>query len=165
MAPPPDLNALLAEGERRILRTTAAHAQGWGFGHADRWRLDQEQGRIVWTLGPRTVSASVQVLGSWSSEAGTFVWSWDNDSIAPTLTRSARRVRELGEQHALIALHTSPLRLGEKQVRDLVAVAFEMLQGTGLYHPFDGTLATYLLFDDVLVEEGGRTQPFPADTP
>jgi len=58
------------------------------------------------------------------------------------------------------------LNLDESQARDLVALAFRLGDCTGLYHPYDGKLATYITFGAVTIEEaGGRTSTFEATTP
>ena len=90
----------------------------------------------------------------------SFVWSWDNDSIAEPLCRTADEVRAFGAEHAIGALTSSPLELDEGRVRDVVALAFRVGGCTGLYHPFDGSLASYIAFGDVTLEEAGRTSIF-----
>ena len=96
-------------------------------------------------------------------KVSSFVWSWDNDSIQAPLCATAEKVRAFGAEHGVGALTTSPLNLDEEQVRDLVALAFRLGGGTGLYHPYDGVLATYITFGPVTVEEaGGRTSTFEA---
>ena len=157
----PDLATLLLEGQDLIEQSARAHAERWGLGAADRWSLDQQDGRIVWTFEDHTASAPAQILGSWNREVGSFAWSWDNATILEPLCRTAEQVRAFGEEHDVVALTSSPLRLDEEQVRDLVALAFRIGSCTGLYHPFDGRLATYVSFGPVTVEHAdGRTETF-----
>ena len=151
-----DLETLLLQGQELVAETSRAHRAAWGLGSAAAWSLDQGDGRIVWTFDDgRTASAAAQVLGSWNSRVGTFAWSWDNPSVATHLRATAERVRAYGAEHGLRALTASPLVLAEDQVRDLVALAFRVGECTGLYHPYDGTLATYLTFGPVTVERPG----------
>lgn len=155
----PDLGELLLQGKDMVERTSREHRERWGLGSADRWSLDQQEGRIYWSFADRVASAPVQVLGSWSGQAGTFVWSWDNDTVLEPLCRDAEAVRAYGVEHDVLALRSSPLTLGLEQVDDLVALAFRVVGATGLYHPYDGRSATFLLFGDVLVERaGGATE-------
>src|SRR6478609_374162 len=137
-----ELETLVAEGHAEISRTTQAHTARWGLGTAQRWVLDQEDGRIVWSFDDLVASAPAQILGSWNAEVGTFVWAWDNDFVAESLSRTAEEVRAFGVEHGIGALVSSPLELDEARVRDLVAVAFRVGRCTGLYHPFDGRLAS-----------------------
>jgi hypothetical protein len=161
-----DIETLLVQGRELIDQTTKAHAARWGLGTAQRWVLDQDAGRITWAFEDRVVSAPAQILGSWNSTVDTFVWSWDNDTIHAPLRASAEQVRAFGIENEVAALNASPLNLNEEQVRDLIALAFGIVRGTGLYHPFDGQLATYICFGEVTIEEpGGRTSTFDGSTP
>jgi hypothetical protein len=128
--------------------------------------LDQDDARVVWSFDDHIASAPAQILGSWSSEVQSFVWSWDNASIADRLCETAATVRAFGSEHDIGALTASPLDLDEAKVRDVVALAFRIGRCTGLYHPFDGRLATYIAFGEVTLEEaGGRTSTFQVPAP
>ncbi len=153
----PDLETLLIQGTDMIARSARVHADRWGLGTAQSWRLDQHEERLVWTFAEHTASADAQILGSWNREVGSFAWAWDNDTILAPLCRTAERVRAFGLEHELFALTSSPLKVDEEQVRDLVALAFGIAGSTGLYHPFDGRLATYITFGPVRVERADGT--------
>lgn len=153
-----ELDTLLLQGRELVER--------WGLGASKRWALDQDDGRILWSFEDHVASAPVQILGSWNSTVSSFVWSWDNETIKPALCTTAEQVRSLGVQNDVSALTTSPLKLDEEQVRDLVALAFRLGDCTGLYHPFDGQLATYIAFGPVRLEEsGGRVSTFDPGAP
>jgi hypothetical protein len=161
-----ELETLVTEGHAEISRTTQEHADRWGLGKAKRWVLNQDDGRVVWSFEDHIASAPAQILGSWNGEVGSFVWAWDNDSIADSLCVTAANVRAFGAEHEIRALTTSPLELDEARTRDLIAVAFRIGRCTGLYHPFDGRLASYIAFGEVTLEEaGGRTSTFAVSTP
>jgi hypothetical protein len=164
-----ELEKLLTQGRDLVDRTTRAHAERWGLGTARQWVLDQDTGIIRWSFEDHVVSAPAQVLGSWNSKVSTFVWAWDNETIQASLSVLAGRIRAFGLEHEVPALSTSPLNVDEEQVRDLVAVAFgltgevagDLGGGTGIYHPYDGQLATYISFGTVTIEEpGGRVSTF-----
>ena len=161
-----ELETLLTQGRDMIEQTSRAHAQRWGLGTANQWALDQDDGRVVWSFDDHVASAPAQILGSWNGTVSSFVWSWDNDTIEDALCATAEEVRAYGEANGVGALNTSPLNLDEEQVRDLVALAFRVGGCTGLYHPYDGRLATYITFGTVTVEEsGGRTSTFDVAAP
>src|SRR3954454_5549017 len=121
-----DLDTLVTEGHADIARTTDEHAARWGLGAARRWVLDQGGGRLIWSFADHVASAPAQILGSWNAEVGSFVWSWDNASIAEPLCRTANAVRAYGVEHGVGALTASPLQLDEGRVRDVVALAFRV---------------------------------------
>ncbi len=156
-----ELETLLNEGREMIDRTSKAHRERWGLGSAKKWVLNQDEGRIIWSFEDHIASAPAQILGSWNATVSSWVWSWDNDSVQAPLRTTAEVVRALGVEQGVGALTTSPLKLDEAQVRDLVAVAFRLAACTGLYHHFDGVLATYVTFGPVTIEEpGGITSTF-----
>lgn len=161
-----ELETLLSQGRDLIDRTTRAHAGRWGLGTAQRWILNQDEGTIKWSFEDHVATAPAQILGSWNGKVSTFVWSWDNETIVPRLRETAERVRAFGVENKVPALTASPLKLDEEQVRDLVAVAFAVGGGNGLYHPYDGQLASYVAFGPVTIEEpGGRTSTFDGTAP
>lgn len=156
-----ELDTLLHQGRELVEQTARAHAERWGLGASKRWALNQEDGRILWSFEDHVAWAPVQILGSWNSRVSSFVWSWDNETIRPALCTTAERIRSLGIENDVPALTSSPLNLDEVQVRDLVALAFRLGDCTGLYDPFDGQLATYIVFGPVTIEEsGGRVSTF-----
>jgi hypothetical protein len=161
-----ELETLLTQGRDMIDQTSRAHRERWGLGTAKQWALDQDDGRIVWSFEDHVASAPAQILGSWNGTVNSFVWAWDNDTIKPALSVTAEEVRAFGAQNGVGALTTSPLSLDEEKVRDLVALAFRVGGCTGLYHPYDGRLATYITFGTVTLEEaGGRTSTFEVNAP
>lgn len=156
-----DIDTLLLEGRTLIDQTSGAHTARWGLGSERRWVLDQDTGRITWSFEEHVASAPAQILGSWNAKVSTFVWSWDNETIRAPLCSTAEEVRAFGMEHDIAAMRTSPLKLDEERVRDLIALAFRIGGCTGLYHPFDGQLASYVAFGPVTLEEpGGRVSTF-----
>ena len=150
-----DIETLLLQGRELIEQTSRAHSERWGLGGAQRWVLDQDDGRVTWSFEDHVASAPAQILGSWNSKVSSFVWAWDNETIHEPLRATAEVVREFGVENGVTALASSPLKLDEAQVRDLIALAFRLGGCSGLYHPFDGQLATYIAFGPVTVEEPG----------
>lgn len=161
-----ELDTLLLQGRELVEQTSRAHAERWGLGAAKRWALNQDDERILWSFEDHVASAPVQILGSWNSRVSSFVWSWDNETIKPALCLTAEQVRAFGVENDVSALTSSPLKLDEEQARDLVALAFRVGDCTGLYHPFDGQLATYVAFGPVTIEEpGGHVTVFDLGAP
>jgi hypothetical protein len=156
-----EIETLLMQGREMIEQTSRSHTERWGLGTARQWVLNQDDGRIVWSFDDHVASAPAQILGSWNGTVDSFVWAWDNDSVKASLCVTAEKVRTFGVDNGVGALTSSPLSLSEEQTRDLVALAFRLGGCTGLYHPYDGRLVTYITFGAVTVEEsGGRTSRF-----
>src|SRR5262245_48065666 len=99
-----EFRALLDRCMAELRLKTEAHAGGWGLGTTDRWDLDQEDGHLVFTSKKMTATAAAQIIGTYSTESGTFLWAWDHPSVLPPLQEHARCVRQYGEQHGIAAL-------------------------------------------------------------
>src|SRR5262249_42726960 len=97
----PDFRAFV-EGSMEGLRLqTEAHQGTWHFGEEERWDFTQDTGEIVFTYPSTVVRAPAQVIGTFDSTAGTWMWAWANSSISDSLARDSVRVREYGEQHGI----------------------------------------------------------------
>src|SRR6478609_5397149 len=88
-----DLSALVLEGEDMLERTSAMH-RDWGLGTAEKWGLDQTTRLITWTFPDRTAVAPAQILASYNSSAGTWLWACENPSILPALQSASRETCE-----------------------------------------------------------------------
>jgi len=145
------LGELLLQGHDMIERTAEAHARAWNFGKADRWDLDQTTGMLRWTFPDHVAEAPAQILGSYSSGGGTWMWAWANNSLLPHLGTASTVVRGWGEAHDQAMLTTGRLELTAEQAADLAAVAFRLTGATGLYRAPAGRSDLYLTFGPVLV--------------
>src|ERR1051325_6682709 len=117
--------------ELRIL--TGAHDNISQIGDAD-WSVDQDAGQIVFT-SPEGVVATcpVQIIGTYDTKTGTWLWGWDNPSVEPALQKAARRVRRYGERHDIARLTTRKLKCSEDEAWEFAAFACKLCQGQGAY--------------------------------
>jgi len=61
-----------------LRRKTAAHDSARGLGEAD-WRVDQAAGTIVFSRPDGAfATCSVQIIGTYSTTDGTWLWAWDD---------------------------------------------------------------------------------------
>jgi len=117
-----------------IEQTAKVHAERWGLGSADRWEFDCANAKLRWIFPDRVAEAPVQILASYNEAASSWRWGWANDSLPGPLRSASEAVREWGEAHGHHAL-TSPSmsEVSDEQAADLVAIAFRLTGGTGLY--------------------------------
>lgn len=116
------------------------------------WQLDQDAG--VLRLGADLV-LPVQILGSASDRAGTWLWAWANPSVEERLTAAARSVKALGGDRAAAVLTDAEVDLARVGDAHLLALAASGLLDADAYYrcPYPGGAAF------VLVEvAGGRTR-------
>src|SRR5437899_97535 len=88
----PDFRTLVNQAVEELRLKTAAHDGAWRLGEAD-WNVDQDAGTIVFTRpGGPTATCPVQIVGTYNTRDGTWLWGWDNPSVAPDLQQHARKV-------------------------------------------------------------------------
>src|ERR1051326_3701256 len=95
----PEFKAFIEASMEGLRLQTEAHQSTWGLGKSERWDFAQDTGELVFTFSDRLVRAPAQIIGSFDSREGTWMWAWGNPSISESLTRDSARVREYGEQH------------------------------------------------------------------
>lgn len=138
---PPDLRRQIEKAVNGLAAVTAAHDAAWHLGEAD-WSLDQDVGNLVFTTpqGMRAV-APAQIIGTYNTQDGTWLWAWDHPSVAPPLTEHARRVLAYGRERGYDRLTTRVLPCTENEAWELTARAFLLCEANGAYRgPADATL-------------------------
>lgn len=144
-----EFRALLDRCMEELRLKTEAHAAGWGLGTTDRWDLDQEDGQLVFTSKKLTATAPAQIIGTYSTESGTFLWAWDHQSVLPPLQEHARRVREYGEEHRIAALTTRKLECNELEAWEFTALACHLCGAQGAYRGPAGPALVFMTFGEV----------------
>jgi hypothetical protein len=148
-----ELRAMLDRCMEELRLKTEAHTAGWGLGTTDRWDLDQEDGRLVFTSKKVTATAAAQIIGTYSTESGTFLWGWDHPSVLPSLKEHARRVREYGEQHGIAALTTRKLECEESDAWEFTALACHLCRAQGAYRGPAGPALVFMTFGEVTLSQ------------
>src|SRR4051812_26144188 len=92
-----EFRALIEMSMEELRVKTAAHDGAWDLASAD-WEVDQETGLIVFTGAGVTATAPVQIIGTYNTLDGTWLWGWDHPSVLPALQEHAGRVRAYGEE-------------------------------------------------------------------
>jgi hypothetical protein len=73
-----------------LRQQTAAHSATWRLGQGESWAADLDAGTIVFSFTDgTTVSAEIQVVGTYNTVDGTFLWGWDHPSIPENLREHA----------------------------------------------------------------------------
>jgi hypothetical protein len=74
------------------------------LGKSERWDLNQQDGRLIFTFADKIVTCEAQIIGSFDKSKGTWLWAWDNPSVLSNLTTASRELREYGRQHGYAKL-------------------------------------------------------------
>jgi hypothetical protein len=153
MAKPTDFDTLLTQSIEELRLKTAGHDAGWGLGEAD-WSVDQDQGAIVFTRADEiTATAPVQIIGTYNSEDGTWLWGWDHPSVVPALQEHAKRVRDYGKQHGIKRLTKRKLACSDDEAWELAAVACKLCDAQGAYRGPAGTTFVFMTFGEVTLSK------------
>ncbi|MCX5399607.1 DUF6882 domain-containing protein [Streptomyces sp. NBC_00102] len=136
----------------------------WGLGSADRWDLDQTTGTITWTFPDKTATAPAQILGSFNSTSGSWMWAWVNPSVLPGLSSDARDFRDWAEANGHPALARPKIEADAKAAATLVALAVRVTRATGYYRS-QGNNSLIVTFGPVtLTAADGSVSSFNIDT-
>lgn len=101
---------------------TGAHDRMWQIGQAD-WSVDQDVGTIVFNSPNGMIAtAPVQIIGTYNTQDGTWLWGWDNPSLEPALTEHARKLRAYGQKRGYEVLTTRKLTCPEEQGLSLIHI-------------------------------------------
>ena len=127
----------------------------WRFGEEDEWALNQDDGELIFTFSDGTVASSpAQIIGTHDADAGTWMWAWNNASIAPALTAHAKTVRQHGEQEMIPVLCAPTCEATEADAWLFTAVAVKLCDAQGAYRGPAGTTGVFMSFGDVRLSRG-----------
>ncbi|QZZ19484.1 hypothetical protein J5X98_19270 [Leptothermofonsia sichuanensis E412] len=103
---PPAYPILLARSMEELHFKTQAQEQLWLLGQCN-WEVDQEQGSIRFT-NPRgqIITAPVQIIGTYNTLNGTWLWGWDHPSVVPALQNHASTLHDYGKAQGIDRLTT-----------------------------------------------------------
>jgi ribosomal protein L37AE/L43A len=154
--PEPDFDTLVERSMEELRIKTAAHDGIWQLSKAV-WDLDQDAETITFTSrNGMTATCPVQIIGTYNTADGTFMWGWDHPSVEPALQKHAKIVRAYGEQHG-IALLTSPkIACGKDDAWQLTAFACKLADAQGGYCGPAGATLVYVTFGTPRVSKPRR---------
>jgi hypothetical protein len=140
---------LVEQSVEELRLKTTAHDGVWRLGEAD-WSVDQDAGVIVFTRSDGiTATCPVQIIGTYNTLDGTWLWGWDHPSVVLPLQEHARRLKELGEQQGFQKLTTQKIKCSESEAWEFVALACKLCDAQGGYRGPSGTTLVFMTFGDV----------------
>ncbi|WP_209347606.1 DUF6882 domain-containing protein [Pontixanthobacter sp. CEM42] len=130
---------------------TEAHDALWGLGEAA-WAVDLETGIIEFTNDKGwTITAPVQVVGTYNTLDKTWLWGWDHPSVSEPVAQHAKLVNGFGKKHALELLTTRKVEISEDQAWEFTALASYLAEAQGAYRGPLGTTLVYMTFGEVKI--------------
>ena len=150
----PDLTIRRANNEMQLRTQTAIEM--WGLDTAA-WNADLDAGTITFTNAEKglVVTAPVQVVGTYNTEDGTWLWGWDHPSVPASLGEHARRVRDFGERYGLEALTTRKITASMEDAWGFTALACHLGGGQGGYGGPSGPARVFMTYGTVTIRKDG----------
>jgi hypothetical protein len=135
------------EGLRAL---TSAHAATWHLGDEENWAVDQDNGRIEFVFSDGTVAeADVQIVGTYNTTDGTFLWGWDHPSVAEPLREHAELALQFGQEHELAMYTQRSVECTEEDAWEFTAVAARLGNANGAYRGPAGVALVYMTFGEI----------------
>lgn len=148
----PDLTIARANNEMQ-LRTQAA-VDMWGLDTAS-WSADLDSGTITFINDEKgmVITAPVQVVGTYNTEDGTWLWGWDHPSVSEPLGEFARRVQSFGEQYGMEKLTTRKIAASIDDAWEFTALACYLSGGEGSYSGPSGSTRVQMVYGPVTISK------------
>lgn len=155
-----DPAAFIQQSIEGLRAQTAAHSATWHLGEEATWTADQGTGRIRFTFEDGTVAdADFQIVGSYDSLDGTFLWGWDHPSVGEPLREHARLAKEFGLKHALSKYTERMVRCTEEEAWEFTAVAARLGNVNGAYRGPAGTTFVFMTFGEISLSKRKPAAP------
>lgn len=150
MSHPTDFDGLMEKANHHISTLQSAHQESWGFGRADRFEVDFEQGLIQFIFeGDKKAVAPVTLIGTWSAGPKEFLWGWDHPMCPPADNAAASAVKAYAETHNIDLLKDRSLNCEGDDGWGLAAVACLLGDLQGVYRTPNGENLVYLGFGNI----------------
>lgn len=147
---PPDAlttDTFLQQALKALQDQTASNTEAWGLGTETQWNLDMNAGTLRFTFADgRVLVAPVQVVGTYNTANGSFLWSWDHPSVPENLRRAAQRVHNYGQTHGVEELTMRSRTCSEAEAWGYAAAAAQLDGAEGAYRGDAGGTWVYMVF-------------------
>ena len=115
-----------------------------------RWDYDLDRATLIFSEKhvPKVV-ASIQVAGTTSKGAGTWLWGWANHHLPPQSTRALRKVKAFGKKGKIPEL-TKPSAPDDEYLGwEMTAIAAQVLGSKGAYRCPSGDGYVYVVYTEI----------------
>lgn len=122
----------------------------FGLGSYDRWDLDQETGKFVFSdNGEIKIAAEFQIVGTHSGISQTWLWAWANPNLSEVVKKDIYKVKKFGEKHNLPELIEEKWMASEDDAWAMTCIANKILQTKGAYKCTHDSGSVFVIFTDV----------------
>ncbi|OYT86814.1 MAG: hypothetical protein CFE46_15375 [Burkholderiales bacterium PBB6] len=129
---------------------TSAHTATWHFGEELTWAANLDTGTIVFSFSDGvTAPAPIQVVGSYNTADGTFLWGWDHPSVPQDLRKHAVLARQWGEKHRVQAFTSRKVQCTEDDAWGFAATTNRLAQANGVYRGPSDTARFFMTLGEI----------------
>jgi hypothetical protein len=115
----------------------------------ERYDYDQKAATLVFSGADRpSLTMNIQVVGSWATESGTWLWAWENDSILPSAKPHVHVLERFGRENGFERLTEALWKAEQADAWEMARVACLLLQADGIYRAPDEDGALFMVFSD-----------------
>jgi hypothetical protein len=118
-----------------------------------KWLLDQDKGTISFDSQKIHAAAPVQIIGTYNTADGTWLWAWDNPSLVKGLARDSQVVREYGQKQGIAPLTTRKLNCDEADCWEFTALACKLCKAEGAYRGPSGKTRVFMTFGKITMSK------------
>ena len=140
---PPDV--LLARGMTLLQTMSQIHDDLFDLGTAD-WDADLDAGRITFTSKDKIAEADVQVIGTYNTADGTWLWGWDHPSVTPPCDAAAQTMLKYGRRHDREEITTRSIECDEDLCWNFTAMAAQLTGAQGAYRGPAGPAMVFMTY-------------------
>jgi hypothetical protein len=150
-----DPSAFIQGALEGLQQQTSAHSATWHLGEESDWAADLEAGTLTFTFADGTkATAPIQVIGTYNSRDGTFLWGWDHPSVPDELRLHSELARKWGVENAQPKYTARKVSCSEEEAWEFTAVAARLAKANGAYRGPSGTTFVFMTFGQVQLSKG-----------
>ena len=133
---------------------TAAHSSTWHLGEEKNWAADLDTGLVTFTFADGTrATAPIQIVGTYNTADGTFLWGWDHPSVPVPLRNHAILAKQWGEANHVAEFTTAKVKCSESEAWEFAAVANRVANANGVYRGPAGTALVFMTLGEIKLEK------------
>jgi uncharacterized protein DUF6882 len=139
----------MARSIEELAITTAIFDRQFQLGQAA-WQLSQGSAVITFTSPTGMIaSAPAQIVGTYDTDDGTWLWAWDNPTILPKLAKHAKLTRQYGKRQRISDLTTPKLTIAKKRCWEFAALTCKLGGFQCAYRGPAGRTIVFITFGEV----------------
>lgn len=127
-------------------------ANRFGLGTWASWNYDQTTNKLTFhdATGATRVEALATFLGSFSPDAGTWIWGWANNSLLPQVRERSTALQGLAEVTGIKTFREKGgMRVDESRAWEMAAMSVHQLRALGCYNGPGERSSVFLSIDEI----------------